>query len=121
VLPYQTVARLFEPPTGRRVQSIKTLRGTVRVAHWVGRTFLGDMPCLAQALAARWLLGRAGYNDVSLRIGARLENGKLAAHAWLERDERVILGGADSPATYAVFEALAPDTRTAKPELSGAL
>ena len=105
VLPYRTVLRAFEPAQRPPVEpSPKHLR-TVQVADWVGRTFLGDMPCLSQALAARWLLSRDGY-AADLKIGARMEDGELAAHAWLERDGRVILGGADSPAKYAQLESL---------------
>lgn len=109
VLPYRTVLRLFEPVEGRPVRPYKELRQTVRVAGWVGRTFLGDMPCLSQALAARWLLSRDGYQS-ELKLGARMEGGELAAHAWLERGGDVILGGADSPNKYAILESLDGDS-----------
>ena len=105
VLPYQKVLALFEPVQGRPVRPYPELQQTVRVAAWVGRTFLGDMPCLSQALAARWLLSRDGYH-ADLKIGARMEDGALAAHAWLERGGFVILGGADSPYKYVTLESL---------------
>ncbi len=102
LLPYKTVARLFEPQEGRPVKPYSRLIQTVRVAGWVGKTFLGDKPCLTQALAARWLLSRDGY-QADLRIGARREEGAFMAHAWLERGGVVILGGADSPTKYALL------------------
>lgn len=105
VLPYQTVLQMFEPVHGRPVKPYPQLKQTVRVASWVGKTFLGDMPCLSQALAARWLLSRDGY-QAELKIGARMEEGELAAHAWLERGGHVILGGADSPTKYMVLESM---------------
>ena len=49
--------------------------------------------CLAQALAAQIMLSRANHPS-NLRIGvSRREEGKLEAHAWLESEGRVILGG----------------------------
>lgn len=39
--------------------------------------------CLPRALTLSWLLGRRGIPAV-VRLGARLEGGKLAAHAWVE-------------------------------------
>ena len=105
VLPYKTVLRMFEPSGGRPVKPYPQLKQTVRVASWVGKTFLGDMPCLSQALAARWLLSRDGY-QAELKIGARMEDGELAAHAWLERGGHVILGGADSPTKYISLQSM---------------
>lgn len=54
------------------------------------------MNCLVQALAAKALLNRAGYPTL-IRIGvAASEDGKLHAHAWLERDGEIVIGGAGS-------------------------
>ena len=116
VLPYRRVLQVFEPARRPAEEPSPKHVRTVQAADWVGRTFLGDMPCLSQALAARWLLSRDGY-AADLKIGARMENGELAAHAWLERDGRVILGGTDSPTKYVQLESLdrAPSAR----ELSG--
>jgi hypothetical protein len=52
--------------------------------------------CLTQALAARALLARQGC-PAQLRIGvSRAAHGQLAAHAWVEVDQRVIVGGSIS-------------------------
>jgi transglutaminase superfamily protein len=49
--------------------------------------------CLTQALALQALLTREGHN-ATLRLGvARGALGALEAHAWLESDGRVIIGG----------------------------
>jgi hypothetical protein len=49
--------------------------------------------CLAEALASQLLLNRLGVTS-TLHIGvARQECGGLAAHAWLEREGSVIVGG----------------------------
>src|SRR5215203_6202030 len=51
--------------------------------------------CLTQALAAHILLGRHGY-PTQLRVGiARGEEGRLEAHAWLENQGKVIVGGGE--------------------------
>lgn len=48
--------------------------------------------CLVQALAARILLARAGH-QADLRIGvAKSRTGRFEAHAWLERNGRVLVG-----------------------------
>lgn len=51
----------------------------------------GGRNCLTRALATEYLLHRYGY-ACELKIGVRREEGKFAAHAWLESDQRVIIG-----------------------------
>lgn len=49
--------------------------------------------CLTQALAAQIVLGRAGHSSL-LRIGVqRAANGVVKAHAWVECDGQIIIGG----------------------------
>ena len=49
--------------------------------------------CLPQALATQVLLARRGFSS-ELRIGViRLKQGNLLAHAWVESQERVVIGG----------------------------
>lgn len=51
--------------------------------------------CLPQALAAQVMLGRRNHS-AELKIGvAKMDPGKLEAHAWLECDGQVVLGGPD--------------------------
>jgi hypothetical protein len=105
-LPYRTVLRVFEPPTRPGpTRSAAYALATLQVADWVGRTTLGDRPCLTQAIAARWLLGRAGF-PAELKLGARRDAGQFLAHAWLEIDGRVVLGGAASPTTYTALRSV---------------
>ena len=58
--------------------------------------------CLTTALVAQALLRRHGY-EAKLQIGVRRDvNGAFTAHAWLEREGRVIVGGpAEMVAAYA--------------------
>ena len=67
----------------------------------MGKRVLGDKPCLTQALALQWLLRRHG-EESSLQIGVRKnQDGEFAAHAWLEQDGQVLIGGKSSPFEYA--------------------
>ena len=107
-LPYRVVAHLFdvnsEDIVVRPKEDPKKATALVRTVAWAGRTLLADRPCLTQALACRWLLARRGY-DADLKLGVRRsEDGSgIVAHAWLEMDGRVILGGGDSAESYASF------------------
>jgi hypothetical protein len=59
--------------------------------------------CLTQALATELLLRRRGFPAV-LRIGvAEKQGGKVAAHAWIESDGRVLVGGNESPAHFTIL------------------
>ena len=52
--------------------------------------------CLAQALAAQLLLQRAGH-QARLHIGVKYGiGGRLEAHAWLESQGRILIGGFDT-------------------------
>lgn len=56
----------------------------------------GTSTCLAQALAAKVLLGRRGLPG-QLRIGVeRSAEGKFQAHAWVESQGRIVIGGEES-------------------------
>jgi len=62
-----------------------------------------EATCLAQALAAQTLLARHGYLS-HLHIGVgRDEQGKFVAHAWLEWQDAVIIGGSEVDSRYAVM------------------
>ena len=51
--------------------------------------------CLTEALTAEVLFKQFGYEPV-LCIGAAKHNGKFAAHAWLEHDQVVMVGGPEA-------------------------
>lgn len=56
--------------------------------------------CLPRALAAEILLAEYGYAS-EFKIGVtRGEDGEFMAHAWLEADGEVLIGGTDSPVRY---------------------
>ena len=66
---------------------------TVWAVETVGRHFPAIGTCLTQALAAHVMLARRGHQS-NLRIGvARNADGKFEAHAWLEKDNVMLIGG----------------------------
>lgn len=65
------------------------------------RRVMPQRPCLTQALTARILLARRGAHPTTLQIGvARSDDGSLAAHAWLERNGTILIGGGDASRTF---------------------
>jgi hypothetical protein len=74
-----------------------TQRRTEREVIWAVEAAARRSPvgstCLTTALVAQALLSRHGY-EARLRIGVRRDQGApFAAHAWLEREGKIIVGG----------------------------
>jgi hypothetical protein len=69
-------------------------RAAWAVGAVAGRLVPGG-PCLTQALVLKFVLSRRGHPAV-LRIGVAKESGLLHAHAWLESDGEVVIGGEEA-------------------------
>jgi len=54
--------------------------------------FVPRATCLIQAISARVLLSMHGYSS-EFRLGVAHEGDHLVAHAWLEKEGRVLIGG----------------------------
>lgn len=118
VLPYRTVQRLLGPEHAgtsaaasqgtitREAQAYQ--RRVVAAVEAVGRRLLGDKPCLTQALVAQRLLRQGGY-ETSLRLGVTKDGHALLAHAWLERNGYVVIGGGMSQVRYATLTPVRPE------------
>ncbi|HEX7071615.1 MAG TPA: lasso peptide biosynthesis B2 protein, partial [Rhodothermales bacterium] len=108
LLPYRLVQRAAERFGSRQVANVEPgqyQRTLTWAASGIGRYLLGERPCLVQAMVVKGMLARAGV-ATDLRIGVRRDvEGTLTAHAWLEQQGEVILGGRRSPSMYL---ALAP-------------
>ena len=82
-----------------------------RVGHIVPRVakrMMRDRPCLVQALTARYLIKRRGI-PATFRIGVAKDlSADLRAHAWVESDGRIVIGGVNAPDLYVPLEA--PDS-----------
>lgn len=76
-------------------------------AHAVGRRLLPERPCLTQALVLQYLLLRRGDDSAELHVGVtKSDEEELQAHAWIERDGRVLIGGTNAPKKYERFDDL---------------
>ena len=110
VLPFKTVVaavRSFGRPVARLEAAPAPVEDLAWGVHAVSRRALQDRPCLTQALALLMLARRRGYTDVALRIGVKKDAaGRLLAHAWIERADRVLIGGLRDLADYNVLPPL---------------
>lgn len=102
----RVILRILPLPRVRRIVSgcfratsplKRVRRGSASQVTWAavaaGRYSPLGTTCLATALVAQAMLQRHGY-EARLRIGVRRNlNGEFTAHAWLEREGEVIVGG----------------------------
>ena len=98
LIPFQSMRRMLawitHSPGGQRpIARISSDR-----IAWAVRAAGRHVPkatCLVQALAAQVLLRREGY-PASFCIGvARSEEEKVQAHAWVESEGKVVVGGSE--------------------------
>ncbi len=73
-----------------------------RLLRLAGRLHPRPPTCLARSLALQRMLKRRGV-PAQIKIGARKEQGKLRAHAWVETHRQPIGEAADVAARYAPF------------------
>ena len=76
---------------------------TAQMVHAADRHGVVHPSCLTRSLALWWLLGRQGITS-RLRIGIRKENGKLEAHAWVEREGAALNEPEEPHRHYAAFD-----------------
>jgi transglutaminase superfamily protein len=98
LLPFSRLVWLLERTTRRSacVAPVHLPDDTIVAVSWavtVAARYVPRATCLTQSLAAQWLFAWFGHPTV-LRIGVAKANDKsLLAHAWLESEGRVVLGG----------------------------
>lgn len=104
VMPFSRLQRFVSRPQARpRRAGLTRQRKVLALLERVGHRMLRPRPCLPQALAGKWLHQRWGM-EAELRIGVvKTSEGTLQAHAWLERDGRIILGRIPSIDDYKVL------------------
>lgn len=94
LLPFQSSIRMLEkrvPGRGGRAGD-DPLPDRIVWAVEAAARYVPRATCLTQALAAQTLLNREGF-PAELRIGvAKDGNGRLQAHAWLEKDGKILMG-----------------------------
>ena len=115
LLPFETVRRLLArvartPAAARKVDltSAERVAWAVAVAsRYVPRA--GSGACLTQALAAQTMLARRRHPAL-LRIGViKDEERRLQAHAWVESEGEVVIGGSADLECFTPLPALEGD------------
>lgn len=81
-----------------------------RAIRLASGSMLRDRPCLPQALALHLLYRRRGIES-RLRIGVKKdEHGKLVAHAWVQREDLVVIGALPDLHEYTVLPDILPSS-----------
>lgn len=101
LLPFRVVRRLVARLAGAFSRRQPDPRSVDRVA-WAATTASRSLPfgtsCLAQALVSQVLLERRGQ-PARLRLGvARNSDGQFQAHAWIESEGKIVVGGSGASA-----------------------
>jgi transglutaminase superfamily protein len=87
-------------PAGPRPRKTATPPDTIARAITRAARHIPGATCLVQAITLCRLLDREGYDSV-LRVGVQPPSaGRLEAHAWVECEGEIILGGRNSADLY---------------------
>ena len=101
-------ARLLKTPAGSAHSLTLPIIGALGEAvNIAARHTPFPVTCLSRSLLLGWLLHRRGVAS-GLRIGVRLTQGKLDAHAWVECDGIPVNDRLDVSAQFASFGDLIP-------------
>jgi hypothetical protein len=79
-----------------RFAAARYVEATARAVDEIGSKPWMDAPCLPRAIAVQAMLRRRGIAS-RLCLGATREAGALAAHAWIELGDEIVIGGAEQP------------------------
>jgi hypothetical protein len=93
-----------KPTSTTSKAEVQALGEAVNIA---ARHTLGPRSCLTRSLLLGWLLRRRGVQS-QLRIGVRLTNGRLDAHAWVECEGVPVNDQPDVSTRFASFGDLVP-------------
>ena len=99
LLPFRALRRLLDRvadiPAGWQHTTYPSVDKIAWIVETASRRTPGAKSCLTQALAAQVLLTRGGYPS-QLHIGvAKGERGQFKAHAWVESEGKVVIGGSE--------------------------
>jgi Transglutaminase-like superfamily len=99
LLPFRVIRKLVARPKWCDTPSSMPASGLVDRIVWavtVASRYVPLATCLTQAFVTKLLLARYGCYSI-LRIGvARSESGRFQAHAWVESNGKVVIGGSES-------------------------
>jgi hypothetical protein len=98
---FMPAARRHELEPGAQLEMAERIAGAVRSAE---RNGLGTPNCLERSLTLWWLLQRVGI-EAELHIGARKNEARFEAHAWVEVRGEVLNESPEVHKHYARFDA----------------
>lgn len=99
LLGYERLRRILSR-TQQRAGQRPDIDRIIWALNAAGRTVLSAKGCLPLALSTQYWLNRCGVST-DLKIGVRRDAaGKVEAHAWVERQGEVLIGGAHSLDQY---------------------
>lgn len=96
-----------EPREGDPAVAQQRARATARMVLAATRRLPLSLSCLHRSVTLWWLLRRQGL-EAALRIGTRLQNSSLEAHAWVEWGGHVLNDAEDAPQRFAPFDRAIP-------------
>jgi hypothetical protein len=86
--------------------STTTIDQIVWAVSVASRYLPGEVKCLARALATQILLHRYGYTATLCLGVAKGEKGQLEAHAWVESQGEVVIGGLSNLSSFTLLSSL---------------
>jgi hypothetical protein len=101
LLSFRSMQAFIKSRTSRQTREPRYSPDEVANALERGSRYVPGSTCLVQALAGLWLLQREGYAP-QLRIGVSKAEG-FEAHAWLELEGKVLIGGPEESARFTPF------------------
>jgi len=110
-LPFRWIKRVVESSASSRPLAGKFTSRQVSWAVRLASRYVPRATCLTQAVTAQTLLNWSGLKS-SLHIGVAREP-KFAAHAWVEHEGRILIGGAEESELYSPILSLEPGSRQA--------
>jgi hypothetical protein len=93
LLPFGKLQKILNKISSPRKLAVRVqIKQIITAINRSSRYSPGDVKCLARALTTEFLLNVYGYFP-QLRIGIiKGEQGKLEAHAWVEEQEKIVIG-----------------------------
>jgi hypothetical protein len=99
LVPFRVMRQLLKKlGQGSVASSVKESALVTRIAWAVSVTsrYVPAATCLTQAIVTKLILARCGCCSI-LRIGVtRSDSGRFQAHAWVESNGKVVIGGSES-------------------------
>jgi hypothetical protein len=92
-----------QPRPGAAQPALDELKRTGALVNAAAHRILGPDNCLTRSLYLWWLLRRRGVR-CELRIGVRMVDGALEAHAWVEHDGIPVNDRDDVGETFGAFD-----------------